>query len=119
MHRRAFIAGAAAVAAAAPLAAKAQSLDPTAGQVVTMRGYLRKVTNYYLVLSPTPQKTDPKSARYTDWPSDCVRVYPKDAKLMPGVTGVVSVKGKIYHGKSEDAFSKTVATVVMTDAIMA
>jgi hypothetical protein len=117
MQRRAFLAGAAAVAAVAPIASQSQA-GTTQGQVVTMRGYLRKVTNYYLVLSPTAQKTDPKSTKYADWPSDCVRVYPKDVAKMPGQTGIVTVTGKLWKGNQQDAISRTVATVVMTDATL-
>ena len=117
MQRRAFLAGAAAVAAVAPIASQSQAAT-TQGQVVTMKGYLRKVTNYYLVLTPTAQKTDPKTTNYAAWPTDCVRVYPKDLAKMPGQTGIVSVTGKLWKGNQQDAFSKTVATVVMTDAVL-
>jgi hypothetical protein len=117
MQRRAFLAGAAAAAAVAPIVSQAQAAT-TQGQVVTMKGYLRKVTNYYLVLSPTAQKTDPKSTKYSDWPTDCVRVYPRDVSKMPGQIGIVSVTGKFWTGNQQDAVSKTVATVVMTDAVL-
>ncbi len=117
MKRRAFLAGAAAAATIAPIASQAQAAT-VQGQTVTMKGYLRKVTNYYLVLSPTAQKTDPKSTRYADWPIDCVRVYPKDVAKMPGAVGIVSITGKLWKGNQADAATKTVATVVMTDAVM-
>lgn len=117
MQRRAFLAGAAAAATIAPIAAQAQAASGK-GETVTMKGYLRKVTNYYLVLSPTAQKTDPKSTDYAAWPTDCVRVYPKDVAKMPGQIGVVSVTGRLWKGKQMDAASKTVATVVMTDAVL-
>lgn len=115
MHRRSFFVGVAA-AAAVPAIARAQSLDPNAGAVVTMRGYLKRITNHYYVLAPTAQKTDPNSTNYAAWPTDCVRVYPKNTKTM--VLGLVTVTGRIFRGKHQDAFSKTVATVVMTEAVM-
>lgn len=105
------------MAAVAPIAGQSQAATAQ-GQVVTMKGYLRKVTNYYLVLTPTAQKTDPKTTNYAAWPTDCVRVYPKDLAKMPGQTGVVSVTGKLWKGNQMDAASKTVATVVMTDAVL-
>lgn len=117
MKRRQFLAGAAAAAAVAPVASQIQAAT-VQGQTVTMKGYLRKVTNYYLVLSPTAQKTDPKTTNYAAWPTDCVRVYPKDVAKMPGQTGIVSVTGKLWTGKQMDMVSKTVATVVMTDAVL-
>ena len=117
MRRREFLAVASAAAAVAPVAAQAQSTAGK-GETVTLRGYLRKVTNYYLVLSPTAQKTDPKTTRYADWPTDCVRIYPKDVAKMPSQVGVVSVSGKLWKGNQMDAVSKTVATVVMTDAVL-
>jgi hypothetical protein len=117
MRRRAFLAGAAAAATIAPVAAQARATSGK-GETVTMRGYLRKVTNYYLVLTPTAQKTDPKTTNYANWPTDCVRVYPKDVAKMPGQVGVVSVTGRLWKGNQMDAMSKTVATVVMTDAVL-
>lgn len=116
MDRRAFIAGGAA-AAAVPAVAAAQSLDASNGQEVTLRGYLRQVTLHYFVLSPTLQKTDPKTSNYALWPSDCVRVYPKSTKVMKSSTTLVSVRGRLYRGKMKDEASGTVATVVLTDAV--
>jgi hypothetical protein len=113
MHRRAFIAGGAVAMAAAPLAAKAVET----GETVTIRGYLKRITTHYYAISPTAQKTDPNTTSYAAWPTDVVRVYPKDAKKM--ILGLVTVKGKVYHGNQQDAVSRTVATVVMVDAVMA
>lgn len=117
MKRRDFLAGAAVAAAAVPMAGQVQAATGQ-GQVVTMKGYLRKVTNYYLVLTPTAQKTDPKTTNYAAWPTDCVRVYPKDVAKMPGQVGIVSVTGKLWKGNQMDSASKTVSTVFMTEAVL-
>lgn len=116
MDRRAFIAGAGAVAAV-PLAAQAQTIGAGRGEVVTVRGYLKRITTHIYAISPTAQKTDPKTTSYAAWPTDVVRVYPKDVGKM--TLGLVTVKGKLYKGNQMDAFNRTVATVVMTDAVMA
>ncbi len=84
---------------------------------MTIRGYLKRITTHIYVIAPTAQKTDPKTINYAAWPTDVVRVYPKDAGKM--TLGLVSVKGRFYKGRQKDAFNGTVATVVMTDAIMA
>ncbi|WP_271065846.1 hypothetical protein [Caulobacter sp. NIBR1757] len=114
MHRRAFIAGSALAAAAAPLAGKAVAAT---AETVTIKGYLKRITTHYYAISPTAQKTDPSTTDYAAWPSDVVRVYPRDARKM--TLGLVSVKGVVLRGRQQDAFTRTVATVVMTDAVMA
>jgi hypothetical protein len=113
MDRRAFLAGAAIAAAATPVVAEAA----TVGETVTIKGYLKRITTHYYAISPTAQKTDPNTTNYAAWPTDVVRVYPKDARNM--VLGLVSVKGVLYRGKQQDANSKTVSTVFMTGAVMA
>lgn len=113
MDRRAFLVGAA-TAAALPAVATAQV---ESGTVVTVRGYLKRITNHYYAISPTAQKTDPNTTSYAAWPTEVIRVYPKDAKKM--VLGLVTVKGVVYRGRQQDVVSKTVATVVMVDAVMA
>ncbi|MCE3289577.1 MAG: hypothetical protein K0R83_1589 [Caulobacter sp.] len=113
MDRRAFLVGAA-TAATLPAVAVAQE---DSGTVVTVRGYLKRITNHYYAISPTAQKTDPSTTSYAAWPTEVIRVYPKDAKKM--VLGLVTVKGVIYRGRQQDIVSKTVATVVMVDAVMA
>lgn len=113
MDRRAFLAGAALAAAAAPVVAKAADI----GTTVTIRGYLKRITTHYYAISPTAQKTDPGTANYAAWPTDVVRVYPKDARQM--VLGLVSVKGVVYRAHQQDASSRTVSTVFMTNAVMA
>ncbi|MDO9337700.1 MAG: hypothetical protein Q7T61_14990 [Caulobacter sp.] len=115
MDRRAFIAGAGA-AVAAPIAAQAQTTGAGKGETVSIRGYLKRVTNHYYVIAPTAQKTDPKTNNYAAWPTDVVRVYPKDAGKM--TLGLVTIKGRFYKGRQMDAASGTVATVVLTDAVM-
>ena len=115
MDRRAFLVGAATTAAAIPAVAAAQS--ETVGTVVTVRGYLKRITTHYYAISPTAQKTDPGTTNYAAWPTEVIRVYPKDARKM--VLGLVSVKGVVYRGNPQDAVSKTVATVVLVDAVMA
>lgn len=118
MDRRAFIAGAGAAAAiAAPLVAQAQTTGPGRGEVVTIKGYLKRITTHIYAIAPTAQKTDPKTTNYAAWPTDVIRVYPKDAGKM--TLGLVTVTGKLYKGHQMDASSRTVATVVMTDAVMA
>jgi hypothetical protein len=114
MHRRAFLAGGALAAAAAPLAGKAVAAT---AETVTIRGYLKRITTHYYAISPTAQKTDPNTTNYAAWPTDVVRVYPKDAKQM--VLGLVTVKGTLYRGKQQDASSRMVSTVFMTNAVMA
>lgn len=114
MHRRAFLAGGALAAAAAPLASKA--IAATA-ETVTIKGYLKRITTHYYAIAPTAQKTDPNTTNYAAWPTDVVRVYPRDAKKM--TLGLVSVKGVLVRGHQQDAYSKTVSTVFMTDAVMA
>lgn len=113
MDRRAFLVGAA-TAAALPAIATAQTSDQ--GAEITVRGYLKRITNHYYAISPTAQKTDPSTTNYDAWPPGVIRVYPKDAKKM--VLGLVTVKGRVYRGRQQDASSKTVATVVMIDAVM-
>jgi hypothetical protein len=113
MDRRVFLAGAAIAAVATPIAARAQD----GGETVTIRGYLKRITTHYYAISPTAQKTDPNTTSYAAWPTGVVRVYPRDARKM--VLGLVSVKGKVYHGNQQDAVSRTVSTVVMIDAVMA
>lgn len=113
MDRRAFIAGAGAIAAV-PMVAEAQTAGK--GEIVTIRGYLKRITTHIYAIAPTAQKTDPKTTNYAAWPTDVVRVYPKDAGKM--TLGLVTIKGKYYKGRQMDAFSRTVATVVMTDAVM-
>lgn len=113
MDRRAFLAGAALAAAAAPVVAKAGEV----GTTVTIRGYLRRVTNHYYAISTSAQKNDPNTTNYAAWPSEVVRVYPKDAKQM--VLGLVTVKGVLHRAHQQDAFSRTVSTVFMTGAVMA
>lgn len=113
MDRRAFLAGAAVAAAATPVVAQAQAI----GTTVTIRGYLKRITTHYYAISPTAQKTDPNTTNYDAWPTEVVRVYPRDARKM--VLGLVSVKGVVYRGRQQDASSRTVATVIMTDAVMA
>lgn len=115
MDRRAFIAGAGAVAAV-PVLAQAQTTGAGKGEVVTVRGYLKRITTHIYAIAPTAQKTDPKTTNYAAWPTDVIRVYPKDAAKM--TLGLVTVQGKFYKGRQMDAFSRTVATVVMTDAVM-
>lgn len=113
MDRRAFIAGAGAIAAV-PMVAEAQTAGK--GEIVTIRGYLKRITTHIYAIAPTAQKTDPKTTNYAAWPTDVVRVYPKDAGKM--TLGLVTIKGNYYKGRQMDAFSRTVATVVMTDAVM-
>lgn len=115
MDRRAFLVGAATSAAAIPAVAAAQS--DAGGTEVTVRGYLKRITTHYYAISPTAQKSDPNTTSYAAWPTDVIRVYPKDARKM--VLGLVTVKGRVYRGNQQDAVSKTVATVVMVDAVMA
>ena len=118
MDRRAFIASAGAAAAlASPLVATAQTTGPGRGELVTVKGYLKRITTHIYAISPTAQKTDPNTTVYTAWPTDVIRVYPKDAGKM--TLGLVTVKGKFYKGHQKDASNGTVATVVMTDAVMA
>jgi hypothetical protein len=114
MHRRAFIVGAGALAAAAPLAAKAQAAN--AGQVVTVKGYLKRITTHMYFISPTAQNTDPKSTRYADWPAAGIRVYPKEAGKL--TLGLVTIKGVATAGNQQDAPTKTVARMTLTDAVM-
>lgn len=114
MDRRAFLAGAAVAAAAAPVAGKAMAAT---AETVTIKGYLKRITTHYYAISPTAQKTDPSTTDYATWPTDVIRVYPRDARKM--TLGLVTVKGTLYRGKQQDAFSRTVATVVMIDAVMA
>lgn len=113
MDRRAFIAGAGAIAAV-PLVAQAETTGK--GEIVTIRGYLKRITTHIYAIAPTAQKTDPKTTNYAAWPTDVVRVYPKDVGKM--TLGLVTIKGKYYRGRQMDAFNRTVATVVMTDAVM-
>lgn len=114
MDRRAFLVGAATAATLPAIAAAQTGSDQ--GTEITVRGYLKRITTHYYAISPTAQKTDPNTTNYAAWPTDVIRVYPKDTRKM--VLGLVTVKGKVYRGKHQDAVSKTVATVVMTDAVM-
>lgn len=116
MDRRAFIAGVTVAAAAVPMAAQAAAPTAGAGEIVTMRGYLNRVADHYYVLGATPQKTDPRTRHYADWPAGSVRIYARDTDKM--ATGMVTVTGSLYRGKQQDAHTETVATVVMVDAVL-
>lgn len=116
MDRRGFMSTGIATAAVGgfALSAKPAKAAPTP---LTVKGYLKRVTNNMYVITPTAQMTDPKSPRYADWPKGAIRVYAKDTTKMK--VGLVTIKGKVTIGNQIDANTRTAATMLMIDAVMA
>ncbi|MBI1405815.1 MAG: hypothetical protein GC145_06790 [Caulobacter sp.] len=116
MHRRGFLAGTVAVAAAVPAMAHAGGKS-AGGKMVSIRGRLRRVAHHYYVLDTRDGRTDPDSRSLADWPATSIRVYPKDADRM--ADGLVTVRGRLYAGRQQDVPTGTVASMMMADAVLA
>jgi hypothetical protein len=122
MNRRTFVAVSASAVAITATGAAAGILDErpsVAKEPVTLSGWIRRGTRgpgHYFILGPHADISDPRAARFDQWPEDLTLVYPADAGAFS--PGPVTLRGRLHRGRFKDDVTGHVARSVLTEATL-